>query len=513
MSVVVERLADSHLTSPQSTQLSDHLLPRVPVTVRAQPIPGNAESLGGGESLRGRRETGKSSDLREHREIPAATLAVEFDHVDRAADAADEPDSVSSVQVVDPSCAGLGGPARFCGPVEEELLSGAGQNSGRADRRRTQGSVSGPHHRRRRCLQNDAVRADEDYVVRAPVLRLAYRGHVHRVRQRLHAAEQPGRLRECGSGEAAVQRDHSQPIPALLPDRLGQGAHRKQPGGYAVGRATRQDEFQSVLTRRSARVECGIDEGAPGRLIELDVERGRRSPHPGKMGRQLVDRTAASGVGLDPAALEAPVAAVDAAVVRPHYRTIRIDESFSKNAQDKNGHRAQGRGASVLRGHPSAPTIDVMPIDPDLATRLRARGLRMTSKRDEVLQAVRRLGHATPEQISAAVPDIDVTTVYRTLELLEEIGLVRHTHLGHGAPSFRPADDDHIHVICHACGRVVDAPQNLTDELAARLAREQGFVLDRAHFAVFGRCRDCVASPPPGSEQYLVHDHVSAGSQ
>jgi len=68
-------------------------------------------------------------------------------------------------------------------------------------------------------------------------------------------------------------------------------------------------------------------------------------------------------------------------------------------------------------------------------------------------------------------------------------------------------------VICHACGRVVDAPQNLTDELAARLAREQGFVLDRAHFAVFGRCRDCVASPPPGSEQYLVHDHVSAGSQ
>ena len=154
-----------------------------------------------------------------------------------------------------------------------------------------------------------------------------------------------------------------------------------------------------------------------------------------------------------------------------------------------------------------------MPIDPDLATRLRARGLRMTSKRDEVLQAVRRLGHATPEQISVAVPDIDVTTVYRTLELLEEIGLVRHTHLGHGAPSFRPADDDHIHVICHACGRVVDAPQNLTDELAARLAREQGFVLDRAHFAVFGRCRDCVASPPHGSEQHLVHDHVSAGSQ
>ena len=97
MSVVVERLADSHLTSPQSTQLSDHLLPRVPVTVRAQPLPGNAESLGNGESPRGRREPGQSSDLRKHREIPAAPLAVEFDYVHRTADATDEPHSVSSV--------------------------------------------------------------------------------------------------------------------------------------------------------------------------------------------------------------------------------------------------------------------------------------------------------------------------------------------------------------------------------------------------------------------------------
>src|SRR5207344_566826 len=146
----------------------------------------------------------------------------------------------------------------------------------------------------------------------------------------------------------------------------------------------------------------------------------------------------------------------------------------------------------------SAPRIDVMPTDSDLATRLRARGLRMTPKRDDVLQAVRRLRHATPEQVSGAVPGIDVTTVYRTLELLEEIGLVRHTHLGHGAPSFRPAEDDHVHVVCHACGRVVDAPRDLTDALAERLERDHGFVLDRAHFTVFGRCQDCVATPGHG---------------
>ncbi|MCW2498000.1 transcriptional repressor, partial [Jatrophihabitans sp.] len=118
--------------------------------------------------------------------------------------------------------------------------------------------------------------------------------------------------------------------------------------------------------------------------------------------------------------------------------------------------------------------------------------------------AVRELGHATPEQLSDAVPEVDLTTVYRTLELLEELGLVRHAHLGHGPPSYRPAEDDHIHIVCHGCGRVVDAAPDLVDELEARLARDNDFVLDRSHFTVFGRCQDCVASgsteqtEPPG---------------
>jgi Fur family ferric uptake transcriptional regulator len=132
------------------------------------------------------------------------------------------------------------------------------------------------------------------------------------------------------------------------------------------------------------------------------------------------------------------------------------------------------------------------PSDPaELAARLRSRGLRVTQQREQVLAAVRALGHATPEQISESVQDVDVTTVYRTLELLESIGLVRHAHLGHGAPSYRPAEDDHIHVVCHACGRVVDAEPVLVDELAERLRRDSGFELDRSHFTVFGRCRDC----------------------
>jgi Fur family transcriptional regulator, ferric uptake regulator len=132
-----------------------------------------------------------------------------------------------------------------------------------------------------------------------------------------------------------------------------------------------------------------------------------------------------------------------------------------------------------------------MAIDAELANRLHERGLRMTPQRMQVLEAVRVLEHATPEQVSTAVPDIDLTTVYRTLELLEDLDLLRHTHLGHGAASFRLAGDEHVHVVCHTCGRVIDVPHDLIDGMVERLRNERGFTVDRSHFTVFGRCADC----------------------
>jgi len=128
-----------------------------------------------------------------------------------------------------------------------------------------------------------------------------------------------------------------------------------------------------------------------------------------------------------------------------------------------------------------------------LAEQLRSRGMRMTPQRLSVMNAVTTLEHATPEQVAEAVPDVDLTTVYRTLELLEQLGFLAHTHLGHGAPSYRLAEDDHIHVVCHECGSVIDAPAGLADSLADRLLAERGFVLDRSHFTVFGRCANCAA--------------------
>jgi Fur family transcriptional regulator, ferric uptake regulator len=148
------------------------------------------------------------------------------------------------------------------------------------------------------------------------------------------------------------------------------------------------------------------------------------------------------------------------------------------------------------------------PTQPDqihLKQRLHERGLRMTPQRRQVLDAVRALEHATPEQISAAVPEVDVTTVYRTVELLEELGLLRHTHLGHGAASFRLADDEHVHVVCHDCGQVIDAPPNLIDGLVERLRAERGFALDRSHFTVFGTCADCAATRAKSDIGHAAH--------
>jgi Fur family ferric uptake transcriptional regulator len=132
-----------------------------------------------------------------------------------------------------------------------------------------------------------------------------------------------------------------------------------------------------------------------------------------------------------------------------------------------------------------------------LAEALRARGLRLTAQRQLVLEAVRELGHATPEQIHAAVREVaagvNITTVYRTLELLEELGLVIHTHLSHGSPTYHSAGQAHVHLVCRSCGAVDEIAPALLGPLAARLEEERGFLVDIGHVALFGLCAKCGA--------------------
>jgi Fur family transcriptional regulator, ferric uptake regulator len=132
-----------------------------------------------------------------------------------------------------------------------------------------------------------------------------------------------------------------------------------------------------------------------------------------------------------------------------------------------------------------------------LAQVLRERGLRLTAQRQLVLEAVHQLGHATPDQVHAKVAGtaagVNISTVYRTLELLEELGLVTHTHLSHGAPTYHAADTEpHVHLVCRTCGTIDEVSPDTLDEVSAALSRDRGFHVDVGHVSFFGQCAACV---------------------
>jgi Fur family transcriptional regulator, ferric uptake regulator len=131
---------------------------------------------------------------------------------------------------------------------------------------------------------------------------------------------------------------------------------------------------------------------------------------------------------------------------------------------------------------------------------LRASGYRVTPQRQLVLEAVSRLEHATPEEIFADVRQtargVNVSTVYRTLELLEQLGLVTHTHLFHGAPRYHLASEaQHVHLVCHRCARITEVKKATVRPLVAVLEETEGFQTDVGHLTIFGLCSSCRQDP------------------
>lgn len=129
---------------------------------------------------------------------------------------------------------------------------------------------------------------------------------------------------------------------------------------------------------------------------------------------------------------------------------------------------------------------------------LRTRGLRSTPQRRLVRDAVIALGHGTPEQVCDRVqevaPSLNLSTVYRTLELLEELGLVSHTHFGHGAPTYHAvSDDDHIHLVCRRCGGIQEVDLGAVRALATEVSERYGFRTDVTHLSLDGTCARCAA--------------------
>ncbi|MFE5854023.1 Fur family transcriptional regulator [Streptomyces sp. NPDC056500] len=140
-------------------------------------------------------------------------------------------------------------------------------------------------------------------------------------------------------------------------------------------------------------------------------------------------------------------------------------------------------------------------VSTDWKSDLRRRGYRLTPQRQLVLEAVDTLEHATPDDILCEVrrtaSGVNISTVYRTLELLEELGLVSHAHLGHGAPTYHLADrHHHMHLVCRDCTGVIEADVEVAAEFTSKLRETFGFDTDMKHFAIFGRCQNCAAKTP-----------------
>ncbi len=127
---------------------------------------------------------------------------------------------------------------------------------------------------------------------------------------------------------------------------------------------------------------------------------------------------------------------------------------------------------------------------------MRSGGGRVTGVRRALLDALVDAGaHRTADELAGKVrsthPDAHLSTVYRSLDSLERLGIVDHIHLGHGRTVYHLADDDHQHLVCERCAAVIDIPKGTFSALSARLLREQGFVVHPHHVALTGLCARC----------------------
>ncbi|HEY2715920.1 MAG TPA: Fur family transcriptional regulator [Solirubrobacterales bacterium] len=135
----------------------------------------------------------------------------------------------------------------------------------------------------------------------------------------------------------------------------------------------------------------------------------------------------------------------------------------------------------------------------DLAAALRERGLRVTPQRLFIYRALVDLDrHVSAEGVLAAVgeslPNVSLPTVYSTLDLFEEMGLVRRLGVTQGAVLYDPRPDPHNHRVCDRCGAIEDFDADLDFAPALRRARRGGFQAGRAEIVVHGLCARCAAA-------------------
>ena len=135
----------------------------------------------------------------------------------------------------------------------------------------------------------------------------------------------------------------------------------------------------------------------------------------------------------------------------------------------------------------------------DVRRRLRERGLRWTPQRRLLIEVMAETdGHITAvelvERCRAADPETTPSTIYRSLDVLEDLGLIRHCHGVDGREEFHVLPQTlHGHLFCERCGGSWDIEASEAAALTRALRRERGFELDLSHLSVVGRCAECAA--------------------
>jgi Fur family ferric uptake transcriptional regulator len=135
----------------------------------------------------------------------------------------------------------------------------------------------------------------------------------------------------------------------------------------------------------------------------------------------------------------------------------------------------------------------------DVLDLLRRRGLRMTPQRRAIVSEVMRTkGHIAPAAIARTIegemPGVNPSTVYRTIALLEEVGVLQHSHLESGAEYHKADEAQHVHLTCHRCGRDDALSLEEATKLGRLIHQHHGFVADLTHFAITGLCKGCAAA-------------------
>ena len=130
---------------------------------------------------------------------------------------------------------------------------------------------------------------------------------------------------------------------------------------------------------------------------------------------------------------------------------------------------------------------------------LRLNGYRRTPPRTEVIRALQDLGTGTPEEIAeyaqSHVPGINLSTVYRTLDLLDRLGVVHAVSVERGPTRYHLRHGrNHLHLVCRCCGQVSAVQADTLAASITLLAAARGFTVDSSLFLVPGQCHDCATA-------------------